>query len=113
LAAALLLLGAGCSSAPAPSVPWPFVHPESAGDPQLLETLAAVPPEWREPTALEIAVKMPLLVPHTAILFAREAPGALASVVLFPIELGACLLEMFGIIDRTPPRRPDPAERLR
>lgn len=97
--AVLWAAAAGCAGAPEPEpAPRKFVHAASARDARLIEALDAAPRPKEPPSALEIAVKMPLVVPHTVAIFVREAPGALASFVMAPVALGAALLEAVGII---------------
>ncbi len=109
----LALGAAGCAGSPAPAGARAFVHPESAQDERLIEALDAVPPEKEPPTLLD-AWKLPLVVPHTAAIFVRELPGAVAALASAPVVLVAGLLEAVGILK--PSRRsdpPDPLERPR
>ena len=104
----LLASTAGCAGAPEPEPkPRAFVHAESAHDARLIEALDAAPVPKEPPTALEIALKMPLVVPHTVAIFVREAPGALAAFAMTPVALGAALLEAVGLLK---PARETPFE---
>ena len=98
----LLLPLAGCASPRTPPER-SFVHPESATDVRLIETLDAAPPDKTPPTPLEIALKMPLVVPTVAILWAKDLPRAIAEVAALPVVLVAGLLEAVGIL------KPEPA----
>ena len=108
----LLLLVAGCAS-PAPPPERTFVHPESATDVRLIETLNAAPPDKTPPTTLEIALKMPLVVPTVAVLFVKDLPRALAEVAALPVVLVAGLLEAVGILKPEPEPAFKPRDRDR
>jgi hypothetical protein len=97
----------GCAGrAPAPAART-FVHPESARDARLIEALEAPGPDKEPPTALDYALKMPLVVPHTVALFVKDLPGALAGLAYLPVGVGACILETLGILK---PARESPFE---
>ena len=70
----LLPLAAGCAAAPEPERT--FVHPESAADVRLIETLASAPADKTPPGALEIALKLPLVVPTVTAMWIRDTPRA-------------------------------------
>lgn len=112
--ALIVLLGAaaaGCGAAPAAVEPRVFVHPSSAQDALLLEVLASAPADKVPPSALEIALKMPLVIPDTAIKFARGVPEAVAVVLYLPYGVVRGLLEAVGIVK--PEREAPDLERVR
>jgi hypothetical protein len=108
------LVALGCAAPPPAPEPRVYVHRESAADPRINEVLDAVPVPKHRPGPLEVALKLPLIVPHTVILFVREAPAAVAALVAFPAQVVACLLETLGLIEPPPPEPPPrPDEPLR
>ena len=108
----LLPLAAGCSAAPrAPERT--FVHPASATDVRLLETLEAAPADKTPPTALEIALKLPLIVPTVTAMWVRDTPRAIVELALTPVAIVAFLLEEVGILKRERDVPFEPRERDR
>ena len=108
----LPLLAAGCASPRAPAERT-FVHPESATDARLIETLDAAPPDKTEPTALEIALKMPLVVPTVTAMWVKDLPRAIAEVAALPVVIVAGILEAVGILKPEPEPAFKPRDRDR
>ena len=109
----LLPLAAGCA-APAPRAPErTFVHAESATDVRLIETLDAAPAEKIPPTPLEIALKIPRVVPTGTAMWVKDLPRAIAEVAALPVVIVAGLLEAVGILKPEPEPAFKPPERDR
>ncbi len=94
----LLPLAAGCAGAPEPERE--FAHPESATDVRLIETLKSAPEEKVPPTALEVVLKAPLVVPTMTAMWIRDTPRAVVELALTPAAIVAFLLEEAGILKR-------------
>ena len=108
----LVPLAAGCAAA-APAPERTFVHAESAQDVRLIETLDAAPADKTPPTPLEIALKMPLVVPTVTAMWIKDLPRAIAEVAALPVVVVAGLLEAVGILKPEPEPAFKPRDRDR
>ena len=108
----LLPIAAGCAAA-APAPERTFVHPASATDVRLIETLESAPADKTPPTALEVVLKLPLVVPTVTAMWVKDLPRAIAEVAALPVVIVAGLLEAVGILKPEPEPAFKPRDRDR